>query len=698
MTAAQRRTESGPGDIFAPPLADWYGLVHERKSPYAETIYRRFLERLEVYTEGRLTPELRRQHALRYLAPSMHLLKSPFEFPGMAQAVDLLRAHAANPTAKIVIYGDRDADGVTSASLLTLFCREQLKIGRERLTTLVPREEDKYGITPEVGARIAAEKPALLITLDCGSSNRTELLEIQRQTGTATIIIDHHFIPPDAADYPAVEAFINPKLLPEFEFARDYCTAAITLRFVQAILYSYSREYNENVGIKTGGGEIVIRNGVVDPTADISLCTRHYTLMPAGEESDQHEKHDLAKIFEHTARENFEMRRLHNLYRKAPAAISAPEIFNAVQSVSFRKSQTIFAQYIPFAAIGLVADLMPIYADNRILVREGLSVMTRQADTLPMGLAALIKKLNLTGAVAEQDLGFSVCPVINAAGRMGNAALALHALTETDPLAAAKAVFALTQINEARKEASQASLDLLNEALDARSHNAPVAVAVHANFHRGISGLIASKIAERLAKPALVLVPDGECYRGSVRAFRNENVHGLIDTLAAHLIQYGGHRQAAGFSVSHENITAFVDAVFSAAPELFAAAGAETAQEAVDSFRNFNPPLEIEAASMRMPLWDELLIHAPYGVMNPHPVVAVKKAGKVEVANLGKTGAHVKIKFAAPADRNIEGVWFFHGGAAEGVAGRDNLVVSGEPQIGKFMGRTQYRLKITRVD
>jgi single-stranded-DNA-specific exonuclease len=73
---------------------------------------------------------------------------------------------------------------------------------------------------------------------------------------------------------------------------------------------------------------------------------------------------------------------------------------------------------------------MPIYADNRILVREGLLAMTRSADALPSGLAALLKKQNLAAAVTEQDLAFSVCPVINAAGRMGNAALALAALTE----------------------------------------------------------------------------------------------------------------------------------------------------------------------------------------------------------------------------------------------------------------------------
>ena len=690
--------------------ADWYGLFSDRPSEYAAIIYRRFLDRLQTYAGDKTSEEYVRQQALRYLLPSIHLLKSPFSFPAMVQAVDLIRSTVAATQKRIVIYGDRDADGVTSASLLHLFFREQLKISPTDLVTLVPREEDKYGITAGVASRIVAEKPTLLITLDCGSSNKTELAAITAETGCKTIIVDHHFIPESPDDYPQVEAFINPKLLPEPDFARDYCTAAITLRLVQGILFSYSREYHEPIGLKTAQGEMVVRDGIIDHQADFSSCARQYVLDAhattedtnaagtAGATALEKNTHDLFKIFEHTARENYDMRRLFMAYRKVPAAISPLEVFNAVQSASFRKSHAILAHYLPLAAIGLVADLMPIYADNRILVREGLNVMARAQDNLPMGLLALLKKLNLTGSVVEQDLGFSVCPAINAAGRMGNATLALNALTETDPLEATKAAFALTQINAARKEASQSSLDLLDEALDSRSADAPIAVALHDNFHRGISGLIASKIAERFSKPALVLVPDGDCYRGSVRAFRNENVHGLIDALAEHLIQFGGHRQAAGFSVAKEKLAGFIDAVFAVAPQIFAAVEEDATSDGIDPFRNFHPPLEIESKHMRTPLWDELLVHAPYGVLNPHPVVALKKPGKVEVANLGKTGAHAKIKFNAPADTNIEGVWFFHNGEATFAAESEELTISGEPQVGKFMGRTQYRLKITRVE
>ncbi len=678
-------------------MINWYKLFSDRPSEYAATIYRRFLERLSAYAGEKNSTEYQREQALRYLLPSIHLLKSPFAFPGLPQAVDLIRATVATAEKRIVIYGDRDADGVTSASLLHLFFREQLKISSADLVTLVPREEDKYGITPGVAERIIAQKPTLLLTLDCGSSNKAELAGIAAATGCKTIIVDHHFIPESPADYPQVEAFINPKLLPEPDFARDYCTAAIALRLVQGILFSYSREYHEPIALRSADGQIVIRDGTIDATADFSACARQYALgIPASDEGKA--LHDLMKIFEHTAREDYDMRRLFNAYQKLPSAFSPLEVFNAVQSASFRKSHTILAHYLPLAAIGLVADLMPIYADNRILVREGLSVMARMPDRLPMGLLALLKKLNLTGPVVEQDLGFSVCPAINAAGRMGNAKLALDALTETDPLAATKGAFALTQINAARKEASQSSLDLLEEALDSRSLAAPIAVALHDNFHRGISGLIASKIAERFSKPALVLVPDGECYRGSVRAFRNENVHGLVDALAEHLIQYGGHRQAAGFSVAKENLAAFIDGVFAIAAQIFAAVEKNAASDGIDPFRNFHPPLEIESKHMRTPLWDELLVHAPYGVLNPHPVVVLRKPGKVEVANLGKTGAHAKIKFNAPADSNIEGVWFFHNGEAKVAAESEELMISGEPQIGKFMGRTQYRLKITRVD
>jgi len=660
-------------------MYDWYALGHARGqiSRHAEKIYHAFLERLDSYTDGKLSDEIKRQHALRYLYPTLHLLKSPFEFPAMAAAVDLVRAFAAQEEGKkLVIYGDRDADGVTSASLLHLFCREQLKLERNRLTTLVPREEDKYGITDAVAARIINEAPGLLITLDCGSSNKRELQLIKEATGCGIIVIDHHYIPENADEYPQVEAFINPKLNAEFDFSRDYCTAAITLRFVQAILYSYSREYNVPVIVD----RLCTVNGVA--TLGEIKATREYS------------RDDLIKIFDHVARENFEMRRLLEFAMKTGDAISSLEIFNAVQSASFRKSHTILKPYLAFSAIGLVADLMPIYADNRILVREGLAALSNQ-QVLTSGLASLMKKLNLNASVVEQDLGFSVCPAINAAGRMGNATLALNALTESDPLMATKAAFALVQTNDARKEASQNSLDLLEEALDARSADAPISVAIHKNFHRGISGLIASKIAEKFAKPALVLVPDGECYRGSVRAFKNENVHALLSAVSKHLIQFGGHRQAAGFSVSEDQIVEFVNAIFTVANDLLVR---NSADEVVDPFRNFTPPIEIETQNMRMPLWDELLIHAPYGVMNPHPIVAVKKPGKLEVANLGKTGAHVKIKFESPADRNIEGIWFFHGGGAAGLAGTNSLVLSGEPQVGKFMGRTQYRLKITKVE
>lgn len=676
-------------------MKSWYSLFAERSTPFAEIIYQRFVDRLHEYTEGRLSDELQRQHALRYLLPTLHLLKSPFEFPAMAQAVSLLREFAAREGAKkLVIYGDRDADGVTSASMLTLFCREQLKIGRDAMATLVPREDDKYGITEAVAERIIAEKPDLLITLDCGSSNKAELGRVAAATGCKTIIVDHHFIPADGADYPAVEAFINPKLLPELEFVRDYCTAAIVLRLVQAVLYSYSREFNEYIGVETAEGQTVMQNGVVVAGADFSAVTRHYHI---GSRGEGEERHDLLRIFEHAARENADMRQLWLFYHKMPGAFSAAEIFNAVQSASFRKSHAILASYLPFAAIGLIADLMPVYADNRILVKEGLSVMTRLSHTLPMGLAALLKRLNLNSGVTEQDLGFSVCPVINSAGRMGNAALALAALTETDPLAATKIASQLVQTNDARKAASQDSLGLLDEALDLRSAASAIAVAVHERFHRGISGLIASKIAERLTKPAIVLVPDGDCYRGSARAFKNENVHALIDRLRDFLLQYGGHRQAAGFSVSAEKLPAFIDAIFAAAPEIFLRSG-EGAPQVLDPFRNFFPALEIETQHMRVSLWDELLTHAPYGVLNPHPVLAVKRSGRIEVADLGKTGAHALVRFSAAADSSIEGVWFFHNGEARGAASHDDLVISGEPQVGKFMGRTQYRLKITRVE
>ncbi len=672
-------------------MQEWYRFTTDRPSPFAETVYSRFLERLKTYTEGALSEDALRQHALRYLVPTIHLAKSPFAFPFMAEAVNCVRSCVEKEAQKkIVLYGDRDADGVTSTAMLHLFFRDQLKLEAHELTSLVPREEDKYGVTFEVAERIIAEKPTLLFTLDCGSSNKNELAYIKEKTGCKIIVIDHHFIPESSNDYPSVEAFINPKLAADLDFLRDYCTAAICVRFIQAFLYSFSREYNETVSIETAKGKVFLRNGVrVEENAAHSNRTYVLGVNPTDEKH-----HNLEAIFAHSARENLDMARLWRFYQKVPQAFSPTEIFNAVQSASFRKSYAILRTYLPLAAIGLVADMMPVYADNRILIKEGLSAIVRAQQTLPMGLLALLKRLNLTSAVTEQDLGFTLCPVINAAGRMGSASDALDALLEKDPLNAAKAAAKLTQVNDRRKEASQNSLDLLSEALDARSETGAIAVAHHAGFHRGISGLIASKIAEQFSKPALVLVPDGDCYRGSVRAFRNENVFALLDALKGHLLQFGGHRQAAGFSVSEECIQDFLTAVFEIAPTLFSSGENE---ERKDPYRNFFPPLSIDTQKMRIPLWEELLAHAPYGVMNPHPVLELTNTGKLEVSALGKTGAHATVKFSAAIERTIQGVWFFHNGEATNASERDDLKVRGEPQIGYFMGRTQYRFKILQV-
>ncbi|MCS6971819.1 MAG: DHH family phosphoesterase, partial [Leptospiraceae bacterium] len=447
-------------------MRDWFSRTSNRPSLLAEAIYHRFLDRLALYAGEKIDEDTLRAHALRYLVPEFYLLRSPFALPDMAEAVKLLRAFAEGPKLrKLVLYGDRDADGITSTAMLWLFCRHKLGIPGEKITALLPREQDKYGITDEVAARIAAENPELLITLDCGSSNKQELSRLKAETGTKIIIIDHHFIPEQSTDFPEVEAFVNPKRLAEPDFVRDYATAAVVLRFIQAVLFSYSKEYGEPIGIKTPGEQFVLTNGVRDEQSDFASCQRKYFIGPNPPEGC----HDLLAIFAHMARQDHAVFRLWEFYRALPEAFSAVEIFNLVQSASFRKSRRILEPYLALAAIGLVADLMPVYADNRIMIRAGLAVMNHEQAKLPTGLDALLKRLNLQSAISEQDLAFRVAPAINAAGRMGNAMLALELLTAEDPLAATKAAHFLYETNSSRKAVSEQSIALLEEALDPRS-------------------------------------------------------------------------------------------------------------------------------------------------------------------------------------------------------------------------------------
>jgi single-stranded-DNA-specific exonuclease len=221
---------------------------------------------------------------------------------------------------------------------------------------------------------------------------------------------------------------------------------------------------------------------------------------------------------------------------------------------------------VALAALGVVADVVPLQDENRILVRYGLS---RLQDKPSLGVQALCEAAKITqGAeLRASDIGYRLAPRINAAGRMGEAMLALELLTTTRRERAVDLARRIEYLNESRQKLERDTVNKAKQLIEAeKRENDPGLVLASADWHGGIVGIVAGRLAELYARPTLLVTlprpgdDDGEHARlatGSGRSIPgfalNEALHECGDLLVGH----GGHAQAAGFRLLPENVPAF---------------------------------------------------------------------------------------------------------------------------------------------
>jgi single-stranded-DNA-specific exonuclease len=209
---------------------------------------------------------------------------------------------------------------------------------------------------------------------------------------------------------------------------------------------------------------------------------------------------------------------------------------------------------VAMAALGLVADVVPLHDENRVYVRHGLR---RLADKPTVGLAALLEAAGLAGKpVRAEDVGFKLAPRLNAAGRLGCARLVVELLTTGSPQRAKDLATYLESQNQQRqiierRIAAQAR-DL---ASDVPHRDAPALVLSGGDWHAGVIGIVAGRLAEQLGRPVLLIAggADGVC-PGSGRSIPGFKLHEALAHCGEHLVSHGGHAAAAGFRVAPDQI------------------------------------------------------------------------------------------------------------------------------------------------
>ena len=209
------------------------------------------------------------------------------------------------------------------------------------------------------------------------------------------------------------------------------------------------------------------------------------------------------------------------------------------------------------AAVGTVADVMPLIGENRTLVRSGLHQLQ---NTDRPGLEALLEEVGLTGKpVTAENVSYAIAPRINAAGRMDSAVTALQLVLCEDPDRAEELARKLNEINARRQEIELQIFNAAQELLEQEPERLEDRVMLlwGRDWHPGVIGIVASRLVERTGRPVIVVTVDehGEC-KGSGRSVQGFNLHDCIGSCADLLIRYGGHAMAAGLSVREENLPA----------------------------------------------------------------------------------------------------------------------------------------------
>ncbi|MFM2230363.1 MAG: single-stranded-DNA-specific exonuclease RecJ [Bacteroidota bacterium] len=230
--------------------------------------------------------------------------------------------------------------------------------------------------------------------------------------------------------------------------------------------------------------------------------------------------------------------------------------FKLIQALSERRGQTLFdlIPYLDLVATAIAADIVPITGENRVLAKFGLQVINENPRPGIKALLTQVKKSELT----ITDVVFIIAPRINAAGRIkhGNAAVSL--LTEMNLEQAVQFAADIEQHNKDRRELDKTiTEEALRQIQDLNETDRFTTVVYQENWHKGVIGIVASRLTETYYRPTIVFTKSGDKLAASARSVKDFDLYEALEACSEHLIQFGGHKYAAGMTLYEENYSAF---------------------------------------------------------------------------------------------------------------------------------------------
>ncbi len=348
------------------------------------------------------------------------------------------------------------------------------------------------------------------------------------------------------------------------------------------------------------------------------------------------------------------------------------------------KRSALLRSYMKLVAIGTISDVAKLTGENRIFVKYGLKELGSVSN---IGLKSLIDIAGLTGKkISEGDIGFRIGPRINAAGRMEHADIAVKLFFSESLEVAADLAGRLDRKNAERQKTEeriykQAFQCITKSALDQRYK---ILILGSAEWHRGIIGIVASKLKEAFGRPVVLFSYDNGMAYGSGRSISEFSLINCLHECRDLFLTYGGHELAAGCTLRTDDLPAFKRAANAVAESRITTEQLQRKIE-IDATLDFS---EIDA-----PFLEYLGLLSPFGVGNPRPLFLSESVEVVRPPQLLKNGKHAKFLLGRNG-RTFEAIGWDKGAWAGGVSRGDRVNVAYGLQSSTYLGREQLTLTL----
>lgn len=363
--------------------------------------------------------------------------------------------------------------------------------------------------------------------------------------------------------------------------------------------------------------------------------------------------------------------------------------FKLVQALASKEGQTVddLTEYLDLVATAIGADIVPINGENRTLAYFGLMVI----NTNPRpGIKAILNQVEKT-ELTITDVVFIVAPRINAAGRMKHGNYAVTLLAEEDEEKAKVYASEIDEYNMDRRETDkQITIEALNQIEDNNEQNRLTTVVYQEDWHKGVIGIVASRLIETYYRPTLVFTKSGENLAASARSVRGFDVYNAIEACSVHVEQFGGHKYAAGLTLKEDNYEAFKQAF------------EDEVSKTID--RNLLTPeikidTQIDLKDITPKFYRILKQFAPYGPANMTPVFMTENLSDTGYGKcVGTDKTHLRMTVKQPeTSKSIVCIGFGMGDKYELISDKKPFKAVYSIDENEFRGNVSLQLKLRDI-